>query len=76
MHRYSSCFTGCKDGQYGRDCQLNCSGNCLNKEICDKQNGACESCAEGYQGGKCDESMLFSQINDCKWTLFFQKVHN
>nr|XP_022312499.1 multiple epidermal growth factor-like domains protein 10 isoform X2 [Crassostrea virginica] len=49
------CKTRCKDGRYGRDCQFNCSGNCLNQEICDKQNGTCESCAEGYQGGKCDE---------------------
>ncbi|XP_078327529.1 uncharacterized protein LOC111116790 [Crassostrea virginica] len=49
------CKTRCKDGRYGRDCQFNCSGNCLNEEVCDKQNGTCESCAEGYQGVKCDK---------------------
>ena len=60
LHRYSFCFTACKDGQYGKDCQFNCSGNCLKEEVCDKENGACESCAEGYHGGKCDKSMPIS----------------
>lgn len=58
IHKWQSIgFKGCQDGQYGRDCRYNCSGNCLNDGVCDRQNGTCGSCAMGYQGRKCDKSM-------------------
>nr|XP_022311501.1 uncharacterized protein LOC111116789 isoform X2 [Crassostrea virginica] len=63
------CNTSCRDGQYGRDCQFNCSGNCFNDEVCNKQNGTCGSCAEGYHGKKCDTSCETGKYGlDCKET--------
>nr|XP_022311497.1 uncharacterized protein LOC111116787 isoform X2 [Crassostrea virginica] len=63
------CNISCQDGQYGRDCRYNCSGNCLNDGVCDRQNGTCGSCAMGYQGRKCDKRCENGKYGlDCKET--------
>ena len=55
---YNYLFSACDKGEYGRDCQHNCSGNCLNGEACDPRDGTCPWCAAGFQGTKCDQSMF------------------
>ena len=49
-------FAACSDGEFGKDCTFNCSGNCLNKAVCDKYKGSCVSCSSGYRGSRCDKS--------------------
>lgn len=56
------CFAGCDDGEFGKDCTQNCSGNCLNGVVCDKYNGECESCSSGFDGPKCDKSMSIGHL--------------
>lgn len=39
----------CDDSTYGYDCINNCSGNCLNGSLYNKQTGHCEKgCNSGY----------------------------
>nr|XP_022311825.1 receptor-type tyrosine-protein phosphatase epsilon-like isoform X1 [Crassostrea virginica] len=45
---------GCDEGKYGKECENNCSGNCLHGEVCDPRDGNCSSCAAGFQETKCD----------------------
>ncbi|XP_065941041.1 uncharacterized protein [Magallana gigas] len=52
-----NCKTLCSDGRYGQNCQYTCSGNCVNGEACDKVNGSCRSCVDGFQGSKCDRDI-------------------
>ena len=48
-------FTQCEDGDYGNQCQYQCT--CKNRqEVCEKQYGICSECPEGY-------------IVDCKTAL-------
>lgn len=55
-------FSACTDGEFGKDCTHNCSGNCLDKVACDKYNGTCDSCSSGYIGPKCDASKPIDTI--------------
>ena len=48
-------FAACSDGEFGKDCTFNCSGNCLNMAVCEKYKGTCESCSSGYRGSRCDK---------------------
>ncbi|XP_065938298.1 uncharacterized protein [Magallana gigas] len=52
-----NCKTLCSDGRYGQNCQYTCSGNCVNGEACEKTNGSCRSCVDGFQGSKCDRDI-------------------
>ena len=52
----SLCFAACSEGEFGKDCIHNCSGNCLNGAVCNKYNGSCESCSSGFDGPRCDKS--------------------
>ena len=50
-------FTVCMDGYYGDNCETPC-GNCLNMEVCDKQNGTCyHGCMNHFKEPKCDGKM-------------------
>lgn len=40
----------CSNEIYGFGCFFNCSGNCINGELCDKINGYCIVCVDGYIG--------------------------
>ncbi|XP_065938287.1 protein draper-like [Magallana gigas] len=51
------CKTPCSNGRYGQNCQYTCSGNCVNGEACDKTNGSCRLCVDGFQGSKCDRDI-------------------
>ena len=53
---YFIIFSACIDGEFGKDCTHNCSGNCLHMAVCDKYKGTCKSCSSGYEGPKCDRS--------------------
>lgn len=44
----------CDSGTYGRDCEMNCSSNCLNK-TCDVTDGTCAACMAGKKGSNCTE---------------------
>lgn len=50
---------GCLLGYYGLDCKDNCSGYCINNELCDYINGVCLSgCKDGYIGVCCINSKI------------------
>lgn len=67
FHDPITCFfltrSACNDGEYGVNCLFNCSGHCLNGEVCNKTDGSCRSCAVGYQGMKCDKGRLHLKHN-------------
>ena len=44
-------ISACEDGQYGIDCEYNCT--CENGAICDPVTGEC-TCGMGWQGDSCD----------------------
>uniref|UniRef100_A0A8W8NPK4 protein-tyrosine-phosphatase n=1 Tax=Magallana gigas TaxID=29159 RepID=A0A8W8NPK4_MAGGI len=44
----------CNDGKYGMNCRFNCSRHCLNDKVCNKIDGSCQYCADGYKGIKCN----------------------
>ena len=56
-------FAACSDGEFGKDCSYNCSGNCLNGAVCDKYNGACDSCSSGYEGLSCEKGKSIGSIS-------------
>lgn len=35
------------------NCHFNCSRHCLDGEVCNKIDGSCRSCADGYEGIQC-----------------------
>lgn len=41
---------------FGVGCMYECSGNCLNNEICDKKDGGCRNCDYGFEGYFCNKS--------------------
>lgn len=45
----------CGNGIFGVGCIDICSGNCLNKEICDKSDGGCRNCVIGWEGYFCNK---------------------
>ncbi|XP_062618976.1 multiple epidermal growth factor-like domains protein 10 [Saccostrea cucullata] len=51
LNNFISYFTVCPDGTYGSECKSVCSEGCLS--VCDKKNGTCEKCREGYTGAFC-----------------------
>uniref|UniRef100_A0A8W8NSI4 protein-tyrosine-phosphatase n=1 Tax=Magallana gigas TaxID=29159 RepID=A0A8W8NSI4_MAGGI len=54
-------------GRYGRNCYYTCSGNYVNGEACDKTNGSCRSCVDGFLGSKCDRGLEKKiDLNDLK----------
>lgn len=53
----------CNDGEYGVNCLFNCSGHCLNGEVCNKTDGRCRSCAVGYKEMRCDKGRLQLRYN-------------
>ena len=42
----------CLNYRYGEDCALKC-GHCKAREVCDKKDGRCSACADGYAGAQC-----------------------
>lgn len=70
------CYGGlaCQNGTFGHKCQFNCSGNCLNGEVCQITNGSCSACVDGYQGAKCFNSMLLSCTISLIWDRNMQKI--
>lgn len=54
IHTFSwfSSSLECQDGQYGEDCQFKC-GRCKDSEVCDKKDGRCSACEDGYVGEQC-----------------------
>lgn len=48
----------CIDGKYGVNCRFDCSRHCLNDKMCNKEDGSCQFCADGYKGIKCNTSRL------------------
>ena len=49
----------CEDGTYGSNCVQNCSGNCLNDSLCNKETGHCEAgCNPGYTNALCNQGKL------------------
>ncbi|XP_067666945.1 multiple epidermal growth factor-like domains protein 10 [Haliotis asinina] len=52
------CMDGCKPRLYGRECQSNCSSNCLKQNavpLCSRGNGTCTNgCYSGWFKAKCD----------------------
>lgn len=61
----------CNEGIYGVNCLFNCSGNCFDGKVCDKVNGNCSFCVDGYKGLKCEKSRLYIKYNfvdeNCKY---------
>lgn len=50
----------CEKGTFGYDCLNNCSGNCLNDSLCNKQNGHCDrGCNPGYTNTDCSKGMFY-----------------
>lgn len=55
-------MTGCEIGNFGKGCNNQCSGHCLDKVPCNPTTGHCESgCASGYVEPFCNKSMEFTQ---------------
>ncbi|XP_048256238.1 protein draper-like isoform X1 [Haliotis rufescens] len=52
------CIAGCKPSLYGRECQYNCSRNCLRQNgasLCFQSNGTCVyGCNTGWYKAECD----------------------
>ena len=49
----------CEDGTFGYGCIKNCSGNCLEESLCNKQTGHCEGgCKPGYTNALCNKRNL------------------
>lgn len=59
-HNYS--IVACSNGTFGRNCAYNCSGHCLNEEICDKKYGICKSCSVGWENEFCNKSKTNQSI--------------
>jgi hypothetical protein len=52
----------CMSGKFGQGCEENCPSNC-NGDACGYINGNCaEGCKPGFQGNKCEESKLVTEI--------------
>ena len=50
---------GCPSlGYYGENCSIPCPVNCRDG-LCDKENGTCYSCLDGYSGPTCNEGYWF-----------------
>lgn len=50
----------CEKGTFGYDCLNNCSVNCLNDSLCNKQNGHCDrGCNPGYTNTDCSKGMFY-----------------
>ncbi|XP_060551555.1 receptor-type tyrosine-protein phosphatase mu-like [Ruditapes philippinarum] len=52
----SQCDIECKDGTYGNSCVFNCSQTC--DGICNKMNGTCNQCLQGWSGDFCDKALI------------------
>ena len=55
----------CQDGWYGEDCISTC-GHCNGSESCDKEDGQCSTCEDGYRGTLCIEGAEDSSQNSSK----------
>lgn len=62
----------CNDEKYGMNCRFDCSSHCLDSEVCNKTDGSCRSCADGYTGIKCDTGRLYRKLNfiNSNWKYF------
>ena len=55
-------YLGCpKQGDYGENCALSCSSNCVDG-VCHIVYGTCFGCRMGYKGAMCNESLFLSII--------------
>ncbi|XP_033739218.1 multiple epidermal growth factor-like domains protein 11 [Pecten maximus] len=72
-----SCRSGCRDGWYGEECQLECQtgyygplcmsvcGYCRHGEACDPRDGKCiGGCDPGWSGDKCDQACVPGYYGD------------
>lgn len=52
-------IVACNNGTFGHGCINNCSGQCIDEPMCNKQTGHCDrGCKPGYTSAFCNESML------------------
>lgn len=48
--------TGCKEGWYGVNCSLRCSGHCRDNTTCNHVTGRCDrGCDSGWKGDLCNK---------------------
>lgn len=54
------------------NCWFNCSRYCLVGEVCNKIDGSCWFCVDGYMGIKCDIGRLYRKFNfiNLNWKYF------
>lgn len=45
------------------NCWFDCSRYCLNDEVCNKIDGSCWFCVDGYMGIKCNIGRLYWKYN-------------
>ncbi|XP_046555213.1 uncharacterized protein LOC124264517 [Haliotis rubra] len=64
------CSEGCVRGYHGDQCNISCSGGCLN-ETCNIGDGHCTlGCKETYIGDFCNETSDLPVHEQCSWGIY------
>lgn len=63
-------FIACNDGTFGHGCINNCSGQCVDDSVCNKQTGQCDmGCNPGYKNTFCNES-TYTEIENILLVIY------